>query len=264
MPEQQTAPHRRNGALPDNIMLSKASLRLATEGVAVVNNLICGTFQAIGEGTDEFVSGKNQPRYTPYHFPHRTEVMGFMSILHGDDRIYNNIFVQKWPIEKRPEDCPEQFFDKQEVGTFQFDEYPTYQEWIDSFHLNEPMAYEHKIMEKHFQHLPVWIDSNVYMNGAKEWKKEEKKLVVKRFKATADVVERNGKYVLVTNIFKKIADFSCGIINTDILGKAFQPDQRFENTDGSDIVFNYDYYGKDRGVTTIAGPFAEVKDEYEV
>ncbi len=248
--------------IDNNIMLSKASLRLATEGVAMVNNLICGTFQAIGEGTDDVISGKNQPRYTPYHFHHRTEVMGFMSILHGDDRIYNNIFVQKWPIEKRPEDCPEQFFDKQEVGTFIFDEYPTYQEWIDSFHLDEPMSYEHKIMEKHFQHLPVWIDSNVYFNGSKPWKKEQNKLVVKRFKATADVVERNGKYVLVTNIFSKVKDLPCGIINTDILGKAFQPEQRFENTDGSDIVFNYDYFGKDRGVTTIAGPFAETKEEY--
>ena len=248
----------------NNIMLSKASLRLATEGVAMVNNLICGTFQAIGEGTDDVISGKNQPRYTPYHFPHRTEVMGFMSILHGDDRIYNNVFVQKWPIEECPKDVDPRFFDKQEAGTFIFDEYPTYQEWIDSFHLDQPMSYEFKIMEKHFQHLPVWINSNVYFNGAKAWKKEEKNLIVKRFKATADVVERNGKYVLVTNIFKKIADFSCGIINTDILGKAFQPDQRYENTDGSDIVFNYDYYGKDRGVMTIAGPFAEVKDEYEV
>ena len=246
----------------NNVMLSKASLRLATEGVAMVNNLICGTFQAIGEGTDEMVAGKNQPRYTPYHFHHRTEVMGFMSILHGDDRIYNNIFVQKWPIEKCPKDEKPEFFDKQEAGTFIFDEYPTYQEWIDSFHLNEPMAYEHKIMEKHFQHLPVWIDHNIYFNGAKAWKKEKNKCVVKGFKAKADVVEKNGKYVLVTNVYEKVKDFPCPIINTDVLGKAFQPDQRFENTDGSDIIFNFDYFGKDRGVMTIAGPFAEAKEEY--
>ena len=250
--------------IDNNIMLSKASLRLATEGVAVVNNLICGTFQAIGEGTDDVIAGKNQPRYTPYHFPHRTEVMGFMSILHGDDRIYNNIFVQKWPIETCPKDEDPRFFDKQEAGTFIFDEYPTHEEWIESFHLDKPMSYEMKIMEKHFQHLPVWIDGNVYFNGAKPWAKEKKNLVVKRFKATADVVEKKGKYYLVTNIFKKVKDFPCGIISTDILGKAFQPDQRFENTDGSDILFNYDYYGKDRGVMTIAGPFSEIKEEYPV
>ena len=250
--------------IDNNIMLSKASLRLATEGVAVVNNLICGAFQAIGEGTDEFVSGKNQPRYTPYHFPHRTEVMGFMSILHGDDRIYNNIFIQKWPIETCTKDENPMFFDKQEVGNFQFDEYMTYKEWIDSFHLDEPMSYEHKIMEKHFQHLPVWINNNVYFNGAKPWKKEESKLEVKKFKATAEVTEKNGKFTFSTNVYKKLKDFSCGIICTEMLGKAFQPDQRFENTDGSDIVFNYDYYGKDRGVMTIAGPFAEAKEKYDM
>ncbi len=250
--------------IDNNVMLSKASLRLATEGVAVVNNLICGTFQAIGEGTDDVISGKNQPRYTPYHFHHRTEVMGFMSILHGDDRIYNNIFIQKWPIEECPKDEDPRFFDKQEAGTFIFDEYPTYDEWIDSFHLDEPMSYEFKIMEKHFQHLPVWINGNVYFNGAKPYKKEEKNLVVKRFKAQAEVVEKDGEYYLSTNVYKKVADFKLGIINTEILGKAFQPDQRFENVDGSDIIFNYDYYGKDRGVVSIAGPFAEAKEEYKM
>ena len=75
--------------IDNNILLSDACLRMATEGVAMVHNLICGALTCVGEGTG--------PRYTPYHIPHRTEVMGFMTILHGDDRFYNNIFVQKWP-----------------------------------------------------------------------------------------------------------------------------------------------------------------------
>lgn len=28
--------------------------------------------------------------------------MGFMTFLHGDDRFYNNIFVQKWPVIPGP------------------------------------------------------------------------------------------------------------------------------------------------------------------
>ena len=79
--------------IDNNLMLSRASVRLAAEGVAVVHNLILGAFTAIGGGTDMIVNGVNQPRYTPYHIPHRTEVAGFMTILHGDDRIYNNIFI---------------------------------------------------------------------------------------------------------------------------------------------------------------------------
>ena len=77
--------------IDNNILLSDASLRFATQGVAMVHNLICGALTCVGEGTSW--------RYTPYHMPHRTEVMGFMTILHGDDRFYNNIFVQKWPSE---------------------------------------------------------------------------------------------------------------------------------------------------------------------
>ena len=57
----------------------------------MVHNLICGALTCVGDGTGW--------RYTPYHMPHRTEVRGFMTILHGDDRFYNNIFVQKWPSE---------------------------------------------------------------------------------------------------------------------------------------------------------------------
>ena len=62
--------------IDNNILLSDVSLRMATEGVAMVHNLICGAFTAVGEGTDNMVEGVNRARYTPYHIPHRTEVMG--------------------------------------------------------------------------------------------------------------------------------------------------------------------------------------------
>ena len=57
--------------IDNNILLSDACLRMATEGVAMVHNLICGALTCVGDGTG--------PRYTPYHIPHRTEVMGFMT-----------------------------------------------------------------------------------------------------------------------------------------------------------------------------------------
>ena len=125
--------------IDNNILLSDASLRLATQGVAMVHNLICGSFTAVGAGTDSIVDGVNRARYTPYHIPHRTEVMGFMTILHGDDRFYNNIFVQKWPSEPfRIIRDSEDGFDEEnrEVGTHVMDEYPTYEEWIQQFDMD--------------------------------------------------------------------------------------------------------------------------------
>ena len=47
------------------------------------------------------------------------------------------------------------------------------------------------------------------------------------------------------------------ILTSDILGKAFEPEQRFEERDESDIIFNVDFYGNHRGVSTIPGPLAK-------
>ncbi|MBO7631300.1 MAG: hypothetical protein J6S78_03115, partial [Lachnospiraceae bacterium] len=53
-----------------------------------------------------------------------------------------------------------------------------------------------------------------------------------------------------------IGDFTAGVIDSDTLGKAFQPEQRFENPDGSAITFDRDYFGDKRGITAVPGPFA--------
>ena len=60
-----------------------------------MHNLIAGSFTWVGDGTDNGGRKFATPRYTPYHVPHRTEIAGFMTILHGDARFYNNIFVQR-------------------------------------------------------------------------------------------------------------------------------------------------------------------------
>ena len=46
-------------------------------------------------------------------------------------------------------------------------------------------------------------------------------------------------------------------INTESLGIAFEPEQRFENPDGSPIMFDSDYFGRKRGIHPVAGPFEE-------
>mgnify|MGYP005879129787 CR=1 FL=1 len=120
--------------IDNNIMLSRYGLRVATEGVAMVHNLILGAFTMVGSGVDNWVDGREQRRYTPYHIRHRTEVAGMMTILHGDNRFYNNIFVQGHPItNEEPKESPFH----QQVGTHVWDEYPTYKEWIAKFDMEE-------------------------------------------------------------------------------------------------------------------------------
>lgn len=242
--------------IDNNVMLSKAGLRIATEGVACVHNLILGAFTAVGGGTDNTVNGLNQPRYTPYHISHRTEVAGFMSILHGDDRFYNNIFVQNWPVKEAEvkEDMGFEMADNQEVGTRVFDEYPTYEEWISWFEMDKP-ANMGKLAQYHFSHLPVWVNGNAYFNGAKPCKNEKSNLVDETNKVTVELVEKDGHYYLKTNVYDLLGDFKDGIITSDILGYAFEPEQRFENPDGTAITFNEDYLGEHRGLSAVPGPF---------
>ena len=243
--------------IDNNIMLSKAALRIATEGVACVHNLILGAFTAVGGGTDSIVNGVNQPRYTPYHIRHRTEVAGFMTILHGDNRFYNNIFIQNWPVEKaeEKEDMGFKMADNQVVGTEVFDEYPTYEEWIANFDMDQ-QANMMKLASYHFSHLPVWANGNAYFNGAKAWKKEQSNLIDTENHVKVELVEEDNKLFLKTNVYELLGDFRDGIINSDILGYAFEPEQRFENPDGTAILFNEDYLGSHRGTATIPGPFA--------
>lgn len=236
-----------------NIMLSEASLRFATQGVAMIHNLICGALTCVGEGTGW--------RYTPYHIPHRTEVMGFMTFLHGDDRFYNNIFVQKWPDKDViiMHDSNDGFdTENRKAGTWMFDEYPTYEEWKAQFDFSQP-ANMSALEPVHFGHLPVWTEGNAYLGGAKACKNEVNGLISSE-DVKVELLEKDGNYYLDTNIYDCLKAFRGRMINTDVLGMAFEPEQRFENPDGTDIQFDTDYFGGHRGVDVIPGPFANAED----
>ena len=239
----------------NNLLLSKVSVTIPSEGIACVHNLFLGAFSLINSGVDSIVNGQREPRYTPYHIRHRTEVAGFMTILHGDDRIYNNIFIQNYPIEdkkKTPADA-----DYMEVGTKCFDIFPSFDEW------NAPFAIDGKpdmgaLAQAHFGHLPVWISGNAYFNGANISRHDKNKLVDKKNKVSIELKKSNkGKYSIKTNVYSLLKDFSTSVICTETLGKAFEPEQRFENPDGTDIIFDTDYLGGHRGISTIPGPFAD-------
>jgi hypothetical protein len=47
------------------------------------------------------------------------------------------------------------------------------------------------------------------------------------------------------------------MVSSDTLGKAFEPEERYENPDGTDILFNTDYLGNHRGLNVLPGPFAD-------
>ncbi len=234
-----------------NLLLSPVSVTIPSEGIACVHNLMFGSFSLINSGVDSIVNGQREPRYTPYHIRHRTEVAGFMTILHGDDRIYNNIFLQKYPVtapDRKPTDSA-----YERVGTEPFDIFPSYEEWHSHFMFGtEPDM--GALSTYHFGHLPVWVDGNAYFNGSTVSKHEHNGLIAEA-PVEAELVEIDGRPFLKTNLYDYLKNDQDGMINSDILGKAFEPEQRFENPDGTDILFDLDYFGNRRGTCVIPGPF---------
>ena len=247
--------------IDNNVLMSPVSVTIPSEGIACVHNLMLGGFSLINSGVDSIVNGQREPRYTPYHIRHRTEVAGFMTILHGDDRIYNNIFIQQYPVTNKEKTAADA--DYQVVGTAPFDIFPSYEDWIKPF-----IPGEHPNMgglaEAHFGHLPVWIEGNAYFDGATVSKHEKNGLVNKRAKVRAELQEKDGKLFLKTNVYQYIKDFSAGVITTETLGKAFEPEQRFENPDGTDIIFDKDYFGTHRGAAVLPGPFASAEEAEKI
>ena len=244
--------------IDNNLLLSPVAITIPSEGIACVHNLVLGSFSLINSGVDSIINNQREPRYTPYHIRHRTEVAGFMTILHGDDRIYNNIFVQQYPITDATKTAADA--DYQAVGTAPFDIFPTYEEWRKPF---EPDTDPDMggLAEAHFGHLPVWVDGNVYLNGAPIYKNEKNKLEDKSFNPAISVVEKDVKYYLSGKLKDAIKDFTGNMISTESLGLAFEPEQAFENPDGTPIIFDRDYFGNHRAVAPAPGPFASYDDK---
>ena len=242
-----------------NLLLSSRAMRLATQGAAIVHNLIAGSFVSIGIGTDNGAETLPNTRYTPYHFPHRTEVAGFMTFLHGDMRFVNNIFVQKdvhpYLLEREKESANSIWDDgNMEVGLGKYAGYPDRAEWEKQFEGYCGMGAGHG--DRYYSHLPVTSFGNIFFNGAEPWEKERDSIVDTEHRVALELVEKDGKTVLSTNIDGYLPDDLCRLVDTGALGEAFEPEQRFEDPDGNDIVFDVDYFGAGQN-TVFPGAFAD-------
>ncbi|MCR5178375.1 MAG: right-handed parallel beta-helix repeat-containing protein [Lachnospiraceae bacterium] len=247
--------------IDNNILLSTRTLKLATQGVAVVHNIIGGAFAAVGVGVNNGAKTLMSPRYTPYHVPHGTAVAGFMTILHGDMRFYNNIFIQQkvHPFLKKleKEEGPNDWDDSNAtVGTKPYDGYMTFEEWNKEFEGYCGMGSAPS--DRYYMPLPVWCGGNVYVNGAKQCD-IEKEFTRIRGKVNFELVEKDGKYSLKTDLYKLMGDDAdASLIDSDTLGRAFEPEERYENPDGTDIVWDTDFFGKKRK-SILPGPFADAE-----
>ena len=184
----------------NNLFLSRTALLDMSQGGAYLHNLFAGRIHHSPELS----------RSTPYLKAHSTEVAGLQNISGGDNRFYNNIFVNG-------------------DGLVPYDKAA----------------------------LPVQMAGNIFLKGPQASMNESAPLVRPDFNPAIKLVE-NKDDVSLSMTFQKAwaGNSSCALITTNLLGRSRIPDLPYQQSSGSSLKIDTDYFGAERNKSTPApGPF---------
>jgi len=197
----------------NNIMLSLSSLSTMSEGGAYIHNLITGSVLMMPEPN----------RFTPYFLAHSTDIAGLTSVLGGDDRFYNNIFVGKG----------------------------------DKSGSNTKANYGTEIYND--AKYPVFLGGNIYYSGAKPCIKEIKPTGASSYDPKIQLEEKEAGVFLKLEFNQQYYDLKGLLITSELLGKTRVTKTLFENTDGTPLILDKDYFGLTRTAdNSAAGPFVNL------
>ena len=237
----------------NNLFLSPLAIKNVSQGGAYLHNLIAGRVRV-----------QSVPnRYTPYHVPHSTEVAGLMTILNGDDRFHNNLFVPMNPMRESerqnitiPDEAAEQIahaptpppVSREAFGLSVYNGFPLdTSEW----------SLSSKVDSYAVQKLPVDIRSNVYCGSAEPFDREDTPVATAAYAVSLETSRSSVTIHLTIDWLS--AEQLGAMVSTESLGTAFEPEAPFMNPDGSRLVVDTDYYGHERGERSSAGPFESLR-----
>ena len=204
----------------NNLFLSGLSLLDMSEGGAYAHNLMTG----------RILSRPEPRRSTPYHKAHSTALAGLNSIMGGDDRFYNNIFVGNGGPPSRGTDA--------DADPLRFGGYGL---WV----------YNHR-------EYPLQTGGNVYFAGARAYFNENGALQLSESNPKPVLVEEGDRVYLQLNFGAEVRTAATKLVTTELLGTAKIPGLAYENADGSRLVIDSDYFGMKRNTSTpFAGPFED-------
>lgn len=210
----------------NNILLSPRSLLDMSQGLAFVHNLFAGKLYAVPDTN----------RFTLYHLPHSTAVGGVMLVYGGDDRFLNNVFVG---TQKTSRHCGVH-------GTAAYDHCPA--QWPERTPGDDTPAADVG------RSMPVTVRDNLYLNGAKAWAGETGGCTVTDGQAALTVREEDGHYWLDNNLETLSEGCRGKMVTTEVLGRAFQSEQPYEDRDGKALVLDTDLAGEKRPEAPRRGP----------
>lgn len=198
--------------IDNNIFGSYVGVLNISQGGAFVHNLLIG----------RHLVANDCGRYTPYFLPHSTEVAGLSIVPGGDNRYYNNLF-------------------------------------LNGKHKKTEENYRFGLAEYDNAAYPMFVDGNVYYKYNRPYDKETHNLVRSDFDPDA-VIEDEGDAVYLSFSIEGLDDFRIRMITTELLGKAKLAKQAYEQPDGTPIVFDSDYFGRRRSDNPAPGPFCEIRE----
>ncbi len=267
-----------------NLFLSAMNFRNMAQGGAFVHNLFTGRFVVRSEIT----------RTTPYHFPHETAMAGYSNITGGDDRYYNNIFIGDGETEKEP--IPITFFEHlplkprdevdddgkavmdgvpdnsicylHPIGLGAYNKHPNAsdKQWWE--YTKEEIAALGDDAKDIFignAVLPVAMGGNVYMNHACASTHESEAKHYNEKGITVHVDPTHGKVEVQITEPTLLRGQSPMQIGTNLLGKTYHADMRYEHGDGSSYHFDTDFYGRKRPDAHVTpGPFEYNEEEAKI
>lgn len=215
----------------NNILASPYFFENASQGNALVHNLVCGYM-------------KRWPvlnRATPYHFPHTTSVAGCAVVYSGDDRAYNNLYTGAYAQT-----------DGKPTGNAAYDECTTPEEYP------ERLRAEGNTDEAKFFAVPqpVWVAENAYAGCAKPFRAEEGAMFADEIPLT--IAEKDGTCVMEITLPEQVCDWHCTPVTTERLGAPRITEEAYENPDGTPVDFGKDLLGNVREAT-VPGPLAQWK-----
>lgn len=214
--------------IDNNILLSNMNFIDASQGGAIINNLMTGYL----------TKRETLDRYTPYHFAHSTQIAGIMTFIGGDNRYYNNIFTA------------------QHEG-YEISGLARYNEWsiVEKYNmdgLRTPLDYAKN-------KLPMYLRDNVYYNTALPHIDEKNHHMFTNHNPNV-YLEKDQEAIYINFDFgEKFADIKAKTVSASDLGSSYESECAFENPDGTDMNIDNDFFGNKREDRTIPGPFLKIK-----
>lgn len=118
-------------------------------------------------------------------------------------------------------------------------------------------GYECRLNAYDYAPLPVWMDGNVFLNGARPCDKEASPIWNNFYNPQIDIITKNdGLYLSIKLNNDWRSRYPRKLINSALLGKAIIADLPFEDENGKSITIDKDYFGNKRNdENPFPGPF---------